>query len=158
MPISVLNMIPTVNGNQIVNGNQTINGTLTLQQILENTTVSNSSASGTINYYLLNQDILYFTAPATANWTLNITGNSTTTLNSMMSTGQTTTLVFLVSNGATAYYQTGLQIDGNSITPNWFNKTPVTSGHPNAIDAYSITITKTANATYTVLETQTTFG
>jgi hypothetical protein len=158
MPISVLNMLPTVNGNQIINGNQTINGTLTLQQILENTTISNSSAGGTINYYLLNQDILYFTAPATGNWTLNITGNNTTTLNNVMSVGQTTTLVFLVTNGATAYYQTGLQIDGNSITPNWFGKTTITGGHANAIDAYSITITKTANATYTVLETQTTFG
>jgi hypothetical protein len=74
-----------------------------------------------------------------------------------MAIGQSTTLVFLNTNGSNAYYQTGLQIDGATVTPKWICGKAPTSGNANAIDVYSITIVKTGNATYTVLETQTMF-
>jgi hypothetical protein len=139
--------IPTLN----------VTGTLALQQTFERTTISTSGATGTINYYLLNQAILYYTGTATGDWTLNITGNSGTTLNSVMSIGQTVTCVFIVTNGATGYYQTGLQIDGTAVTPKWYNGSSPTSGDANATDIYSFTIVKTANATYAVFETLTLF-
>jgi hypothetical protein len=70
--------------------------------------------------------------------------------------GDTITLVWLNTNGATAYYPNTIQIDGTTVTP----KVPasITSGNASAIDAYSFTIIKTASATYTVLETQTKFA
>jgi len=150
--------IPTlsVTGNSTLSST-TISGTLSLQQTLELANISNTTASGTITFNLLSGAILYYTSPATGNWTLNITGNSTTTLNSVMSIGQSTTLVFLNTNGSNAYYQTGLQIDGTTITPKWLSGMTA-SGNSNAIDVYSITIIKTSNATYTVLESQTTFS
>ena len=70
-----------------------------------------------------------------------------------MSTGETLTIEFLVTNGATAYYQSGFQIDGVSVTPKFQGGTAPTAGTANSVDAYTIVIIKTADATYTVLET-----
>jgi hypothetical protein len=89
---------------------------------------------------------------------LNIRGNSGTTVNSMLSTGQSLTIAFAVTNGTTAYYQTGLQIDGSAVTPKWQGGSSPTSGNASSIDIYSITIIKTGNAAFTVWESQTRFA
>jgi hypothetical protein len=125
---------------------------------LEKITVSATAATGTINYDALTQTVLYYTTNASANWTLNIRGNSGTTLNSTMATGQSLTVVFLVQNGATAYYQSALQVDGSAITPKWQGGTAVTSGNASSIDAYVVTIIKTGSATFTALASQTKFA
>jgi hypothetical protein len=126
--------------------------------IRETATVSATAATGTINYDALTQSVLYYTTNASGNWTLNIRGNSGTSLNSVMSTGQSLTVVFLVTNGGTAYYQTAFQIDGNAITPKWQGGTAPSSGNTNSIDVYTVTVIKTGSATFTVLEGQTKFA
>jgi hypothetical protein len=127
--------------------------------ITETATISATAAASTINYDLLtNKNILYYTSNSTGNWDLNIRGNNTTTLNSLMSIGQVLTLVFMVTNGSTAYYQTGLTIDGLSFTPKWLGQTAPTAGSPNSIDIYELTIIKTASNTYTVLESSSRFA
>jgi hypothetical protein len=134
-----------------------ITGKTSIEQILEKITVSATAATGTINYNLItNGAILYYTSNSSADWTLNIRGDNTTTLNSLMSIGQSLTIVFLVTNGSTAYLQTSLQIDGNVVTPKWQGFAP-TNGNASSIDAYTVTVIKTANATFTVLEAQTKF-
>jgi hypothetical protein len=135
----------------------TITGRTSIEQILEKITVSATAATGTINYNLItNGAILYYTSDSSANWTLNIRGDGSTTLNSLMSIGQSLTIAFLVTNGSTAYYQTGFQIDGNAVTPKWQGFAP-SSGSTSSIDAYTITVIKTANATFTALAAQTKF-
>ena len=126
--------------------------------IVEVTTVSAVAATSTINFDALTQQVLYYTSNASGNWTLNVRGNSGTTLNSVMAIGQSLTIAFLVTNGGTAYYQTALNIDGSAVTPKWQGGTAPTGGNTNSIDVYSVTITKTANATFTVLEAQTKFA
>lgn len=127
--------------------------------LMEKITTSATAATGTINYDLIaNKSILYYTSDASGNWTLNLRGNADTTLNSLMSIGQSLTIAFLVTNGATAYYQTALQVDGNAITPKWQGGTAPAAGNVNSIDTYSITIVKTANATFTAFESQTRFA
>lgn len=117
----------------------------------ERTTVSATAATGTVAFDALTQGVLYYTTDASGNWTLNIRGNSTTTLNSILSVGDSITVSFLVTNGATARYQTGFQIDGNAVTPKWSGGTAPSSGNASSIDAYSFTIIKTAaTPTYTV--------
>lgn len=136
-----------------------ITGTASIWQIMENATVSATAATGTVNYDLLtNGAVTYYTANATGNWTLNIRGDGSTTLNSVMSTGKSLTIAFLVTNGGTAYYQTALNIDGVSITPKWQNGAAPAAGNINSIDIYSITIIKTGSATYTALASQTRFA
>jgi hypothetical protein len=134
-------------------------GTTDIQQILEKATVSATAATGTINYDLLtNGGVTYYTSNASANWTLNVRGNGSTTLNSVMATGESLTIAFLVTTGSTAYYQSGFQIDGNAVTPKWQGGTAISSGNASSIDIYSITIIKTGNAAYTAFAAQTRFA
>jgi hypothetical protein len=75
-----------------------------------------------------------------------------------MATGETRTIAFLVTQGATAYYQSALTIDGSAVTPKWQNGTTISSGNASGIDIYVLTIIKTGSAAYTVLESQTKFA
>ena len=118
----------------------------------ERSTVSATAATGTVNFDLSTQGVLYYTTNASANFTLNFRGNSGTTLTSMLAVGDAISAVFLVTNGSTAYYPSAFQIDGSSVTPKWSGGTAPAAGNASSIDAYSFTIIKTAaTPTYTVL-------
>jgi hypothetical protein len=118
----------------------------------ERTTVSATAATGTVNFDALTQGVLYYTSNASANWTLNVRGNSGTTLNSILATGDALTVSFLVTNGSTAYYQTAFNIDGTTsgVTLEYSGGTVPASGNASSVDVYTFTIIKTASATYTV--------
>jgi len=122
----------------------------------EDVNVVASAATGTINFDVSTASVWYYTSNATANHTLNFRYSSGTSLNTAMATGDAITLVWLNTNGSTAYYPNTIQIDGTTVTP----KVPaaISAGNASAIDAYSFTIIKTASATFTVLETQTKFA
>lgn len=143
-------------------GTQTLtNKTLTrptLTGALETATVSATAANGTINYDVATQVVLFYTSNASGNWTLNVRGNSGTTLNSVMAVGQSITIAFLVTNGSTAYYQSALQVDGSSVTPKWQGGTAPSSGNASSVDIYVVTIVKTANATFSAFASQTKFA
>jgi len=124
----------------------------------ERMTVSATAAASTVNFDVVTQGVLYYTSNSTGNWTLNIRGASATTLNSILSVGDSITAVFLATNGSTAYYPTAYQIDGSSVTPKWQGGTAPTAGNASSIDAYSLTIVKTASATFTVFASQTRFA
>lgn len=139
--------------------NAVLDGTTTISEVEETVTVSATAATGTINYnFLDNHGVTFYTTNASGNWTLNIRGDGSNTLNSKLGIGQAITIVFMVTNGSTAYYQTGFQIDGNAVTPKWQGGTAPSSGNANSIDVYSFTIIKTASATYTVLGSQVKFA
>lgn len=120
--------------------------------------VSAIAATGTINLDILTSGILYYTSNATGNWTLNIRGDGSTTLNNSLATNDSITVVFFATNGATPFYQTGFTIDGSSVTPRWQNATAPSSGNANSIDIYSYTIIKTGSATFTAFGSQTRFA
>lgn len=126
-----------------------VGGSVT-KNIQETANISATAASGTINVDILTSVVWYYTSNASANWIFNIRGNSTTTLDSVMSTGQSLTLAFLVQQGSTGYYATSITIDGSSNTPVWLGSAP-SSATPNALDAYIYTIIKTSSATFKVL-------
>jgi hypothetical protein len=75
-----------------------------------------------------------------------------------MTTGQVLTVTFLVTQGATAYYNNAVQVDGSSVTPKYQGGTAFSSGNANSIDAYSYAIIKTGSAAFTVLASQTRFA
>lgn len=121
-------------------------------------TVSATAATGTIAFYPSTQSVLYYTSDASANWTVNITHSSGTTLNTAMSTGQSLTVAFLVTQGTTAYYNSAVQIDGSSVTPKWQGGAAPTSGNISSVDVYTYTIIKTGSAAFTVFASQTKFA
>ena len=127
------------------------------QDAAEVTTISATVATGTIQYDVTTQSVLYYTSNASANWTVNIRGNATTSLDTLMTTGQAVTIVFLVTQGATAYYNNAVTIDGASVTPKWQGGFAPTFGNTSSVDAYSYSIVKTGSAAFTVFAAQTQF-
>ncbi len=90
---------------------------------------------------------------------MNFRYNSSTSLSSKLSVGESITVVFMNTNGTTAYYPNTIQVDGSTVTPKIQGGTAITSGNASSIDAYSFTIMKTASTpTYLVLESQTKFA
>lgn len=138
------------------------NKTLTSAIVLateERCNVVAAAATGTINLDVLTASVWYYTTDAAADFTLNIRGNSGNTLNSILATGDSITAVFLNTNGTTARRPTVYQIDGSNVTPRWQGGTAPTAGNASSIDAYTLTIIKTAaTPTYVVLASQTRFA
>jgi len=117
-----------------------------------------AGSTGTINVDTLTASVEYYTGAATANWTLNVRGSSTVTLNSTMAVGEQISIVYLNTNTATAYIPAGFQIDTTPVTPKWLGGSAPATGTINGIDAYIYTIIKTAASTYTVLASQNKFA
>jgi hypothetical protein len=142
---------------------QTFSGTssnadLKTSNILEVATVSATAATGTIAYDVTTQSVLYYTTNASGNFTVNFRGSSGTSLDTVMSTGESLSATFLVTNGATAYYNSAVQVDGSSVTPKWQGGTAPTSGNASSIDSYTYVIIKTGSAAFTVLASVTKFA
>lgn len=151
------------NAAQTFTATQTFSGTssataIVLNDAAEVATVSATAATGTINYDITTQSVLYYTSNASANWTVNFRGSSGTSLNTLMSTGQSMTVAFLVTQGSTAYYNSAVQVDGTTsgVTTRWLGGAP-TAGNASGIDSYRYLILKTADATFTVLASNTQF-
>jgi hypothetical protein len=134
------------------------NADLKTSNILEVSTVSATAATGTINYDVTTQSVLYYTTNASGNFTVNFRGSSGTSLNTIMSTGESLSVTFLVTNGATAYYNSAVQVDGSSVTPKWQGGTAPTSGNASSIDSYTYVLVKTGSAAFTVLASVTKFA
>jgi hypothetical protein len=126
----------------------------------EPATVSATASTGTINYDITTQSVLYYTTSASGNFTLNLRGSTGTTLNSLLATGDSISVSFLCTNGATAYYNSSVQVDGTTsgVTTKWQGGTAPTSGNASSLDVYNYVIIKTASAVYTVLASQTKFA
>jgi hypothetical protein len=129
-----------------------------LTSAFETVTTSATAATGTVNVDINTSAVKYFTSNASADWTFNFRGDGSTTLNSLLSNGQSATVAFLVTNGSTAYKPTVFQVDGSAVTPKWNGGTAPSAGNANSIDSYTFTIIKTASATFTVLGAQTKFA
>jgi hypothetical protein len=121
----------------------------------EDISIVASSASATINLDIDTASILYYTSNASANHTLNIRYSASASLNSKLPTNDTVTVVWMNTNGTTAYRPTVIQVDGATVTPLWQGGTAPSAGNASSVDVYTFTIIKTASATYTVLGSQT---
>lgn len=142
---------------------QTFTGSSSAQAALFNNaaevvTVSATAATGTINYDIATQSVLYYTSNAAANWTVNLRQSSGTSLDASLSTGQSVTVAFLVTQGGTPYYNNVVQVDGTTsgVTTKWQSVAP-TAGIASSINVYQYTIIKTGSATFTVLASMSSF-
>ena len=154
---NTLSDVASLSTAQTFTGTQTFSGTSSAQAIVlsdaaEVATISATAATGTINYDITTQSVLYYTSNASANWTVNFRGSSGTSLDTLMSTGRSTTAAFLVTQGSTAYYNSAIQVDGTTsgVTTRWLGGAP-TAGNASGIDSYRYAIFKTGSATFTVL-------
>lgn len=131
---------------------------LKLSAAAETVTIAAIAATGTVNFDVSTQSILYYTSNASANWTLNIRGSSSVTLNSIMATGQSVTVTHLVTQGGTAYYNSAVTVDGTSVTPKWSGGSAPSAGNTNSVDVYTYTLIKTGSGSFTVFASQTRYA
>lgn len=124
----------------------------------ETSNVLATAATGNVEYNITDQSILYYETEASGNFALNVKANATVLLNNFLDIGETASFVFLSNNGATAYYMSNIYIDGVEVTPKWQGGTAPTEGNTDSIDGYNFAIFKTADATYTVLASQSKFA
>ena len=160
---NTLSDVASLSTSQTFTGTKTFSGTSSAKAIVLNdaaevATVSATAATGTIAYDITTQSVLYYTSNASANWTVNFRGSSGTSLNTLMATGESMTVAFLVTQGATAYYNSAVQVDGTTsgVTTRWLGGAP-TAGNASGIDSYRYLIIKTGSATFTVLASNTQF-
>lgn len=118
------------------------------------------SAGSSVNLDILTSAVWYYTSSSSSNWTLNVRGGASTSLNNLLTTGDSITTVFFATNGTTPFYQTALLVDGatSGVSVKWQNGVAPSAGNTSSIDIYSFTIAKTANATFTAFGSQTKFA
>jgi hypothetical protein len=151
--------IPVTTVANTFTGTQTFSGGTGLSSIFNNIgeivqigNQADGTYSGSANAYLSTGSVKYYNTGVGSNWNLNITFNQSSTLNSVLTVGQSVTLAMLMTQGATAYYNTAIYID-NSISPTvyWQGGSAPVAGNASGIDVYNYTIIKTANNAFTVL-------
>ena len=139
-------------------GAVTFNGTGKIQAVKEKVTVTAVATTGATNFDFLDQAVLYHTTTATGQFTINLRGSSSTTLNNMLSVGESVTGAFLNTN--TTFYVSTITIDGSStnVTLEYQGGSAPIAGNA-GIDVYSFTAIKTATTpAYTILASQTQFN
>jgi len=155
--IAVINVANTFTATQTFSGSSSTLGMI-LNDVAEVATISATAATGTINYDVTTQSVIYYTSNASANWTVNFRASSGTSLNTAMTTGQSVTAAFLVTQGSTAYYNSVVQVDGSTVTPKYQGGTAYAAGNASSVDVYMYTIVKTGSAAFTVFTSQTKFA
>ncbi len=131
-----------------------------IKSLVESATITGAAPAATTQFDLMTQAVQYYTSNATTNFTLNVRGNGSTSLNTVMQVGQSASIALMVTNGSPAYYMSAINIDSTAsgVTVKYINGTSLSSGNANSIDIYNITVIKTASAAYTVLVVQTKFA
>ena len=138
--------------------NTNVSGTVTSSGYVEkwlintiDTSIGNLSLNASTNTSYL------YTMPQTSNFTLNVRGNASTTLNNTMATGDQLTITFIYNNSSATWSPLSFYIDGVSQYPFWQGGVTVNSGLTN-FNALVYTIIKTGNGSFTVFASQTRFN
>jgi hypothetical protein len=129
-----------------------------VKSLFETASVVAAAPTATVNLDMINQAVYYYTSSATNNTTINIRGSAAVALNNIVTIGQSASVTFMMTIGATGYYPNVIQIDGVTQTVKWALGLAPSSGNPNGIDIYSFSCLKTANSTWTVFGSQTRYA
>ena len=116
--------------------------------------------SGTYNHNVLTYGMLWHGQQNTAGtWIFNIRGSVSISFNSLMNVGETTTMTIQTPNNSASNYMTAFQIDGsNPGSMQWAGGSAPSAGTGSGTDVYSMTILKTADATFKVFGNFTNFA
>jgi hypothetical protein len=80
---------------------------------------SNQAISGAETINTTTTTAVYNYTAASGNFTLNVRGDASTTLNSLLDVNSSITVAWAVTNGATARYLTAFSVDGVAQTVKW---------------------------------------
>jgi hypothetical protein len=134
-----------------VEGTMAINGSLRVFEIIEKATVTPVTLTGSIPIYLADNNVYYFTAEATGDWTIQFRGDQsgrpvggTDILNpALLAVGESMTVALVTTQGATPRRPIGVSIDTLDVTPYFYGGEQI-SANPNGIDVYTYVIIRAA--------------
>lgn len=133
-------------------GGLNINGEYNLLRAHDKVLVVAGAANGTSNIDVKTSNTVLFTSNSTATWTHNIRGDASTSLDSLLSDGQSITVTVISAQNNSSYYTANITIDGAAQTEYWCNTTSApTSGKSSGYDIYTFIIIKTGSATFFTL-------
>ena len=139
-----------------------LTGSTSIEQILEKMTVSSSALSATTNLDALSGAVYYSTASTTSNITLNLRGDGSNTLASLVPTGKAFSCVFMITSGSVNGKILTVTAGSSTVNLKWFggNVSPAGSSG-GSVDVYTITAVKTndtGSGTFTVFISQSKFA
>ena len=148
---TILSTNNTFSGITTFSGNVFTTGLLKVDQVMEsyspyNTTIGSGT---TVALDCSNGNIFYITSTVNGNWTANLT-------NLGLLTNTISNVTLLISQGATAYIPTSIQVGGISTSINWQGGS-IPSGNNSKKDAVSFTVFYDGSV-YTVFGQLVTFG
>jgi hypothetical protein len=138
-------------------GRVTLNGNGKIQGLAEKVNV-NGTFTSNINIDTNTQAVQLNTVTANANFTVNLRGDGSNSLDASMDTGESVTIAFINKNNNVTYYNTTVQVDGTTVTPVWQGGAAPTAGNTTSNDVYTYTAIKTGGSVFTVLAAQTQFA
>jgi hypothetical protein len=137
-------------------GKITLNGESKIFSVFEGATISTTYITS-FNYDVLTQAVYYQNVALGSNFTVNIRGDSSNALNSILSVGESATIALITKQNNTTFYNNVIQVDGTTVTAIYQGGSAPTTGNASSHDVYTYTAIKTAASTYTVLAAQTQF-
>ena len=139
-----------------------LSGTTSIEQILEKANIGSSALSGTVHLSALSGAVYYNTGSTTTGITLNLRGDGSTSLASLVQVGKTFSCVYMITSGSTSGKISSITAGSSTVNVKWFggNSYPAGSGG-SAVDVYTITAVKTddsGNGTFDVFVSQSKFA
>ena len=133
---------------------------ITCTEIIEKTGKITGALTGTVNLSVDGFAVFNYTSDSTANFVFNLRADGSTTLASILPVDSSMTFAMVTQHGGTAYYCTGVSIDGQAQTVQWQGGTAPAEGTANGLDVVSITVIRTGsgNTDYRVLASATSYN
>jgi len=118
----------------------------------EQAAISSSAVAATTNIDVSTASVQITTGAPSANFTLNVRGSASVTLDSLMAVNDSITVTFECLNGAAnTFYANAYQVDGVAVTPKWLGGSAPAAGFASSANVYMLQIRKTAAATFTCI-------
>ena len=118
----------------------------------EQAAISATAVAATTNIDVSTASVQITTGAPAANFTLNVRGSASVTLDSLMAVNDSISVTFECLNGAAnTFYANVYQIDGVGVTPKWLGGTAPVAGFASSANVYMLQIRKTAAATFTCI-------
>lgn len=132
-----------------VAGNASFNSGIATFKATQDTTIDSAPTAGSTVNYDINNGVVFDVTPSGA-WTANI-GNVPTTTN------RTTVVTFIITQGATAYIPSAVQVNGSAQTVKWINSAAPT-GTASKTDVISYSLVRSSASAWTVLGQYASYG
>ena len=146
------NSLATLTGSQVI-------ANKTLKVVKEPVTLAGAAPGGIVDFDVATQSIVVYNT-ATQNFILNVRGDSSTALNSLLNVGESVGITLFVPNGLVAYYLSNVTVDGGAGTRTiqYQNAIPIAAGNILCTDVYIVYLIKTAANTWSVYISQTKYA